>query len=161
MSALNDLTTDQKQNPPYLTEPLPYITKKAAAAYNARHGTKIISLEELLEELLNLMSQPAEIAAKEPEQVQEAKKEEPAPETAQTPQKTREESTSIGQRVAVVFNNVVNILKGIREKGIENGIERKALTQDLGKLTKQLEYEQAVTKAFNEAHDALCKTLDC
>ena len=52
MVAYNDLTTDQKVSPTWLAEPMPWTTIDAAAKWNAQHGTKIVSLEEKLFDLL-------------------------------------------------------------------------------------------------------------
>ncbi len=52
MAAYNDLTTDQKASPSWLAEPMPWTTIDAAAKWNPQHGTKIVSLEEKLFDLL-------------------------------------------------------------------------------------------------------------
>ncbi|MDO8582809.1 MAG: hypothetical protein Q7R63_02340, partial [bacterium] len=63
MEAYNNLTTDQKESPAWLTEPLPHTTKDAAAKWNAQYGTKIISLEE---KLFALLPKPEEKIAEQP-----------------------------------------------------------------------------------------------
>ncbi len=52
MAIYNDLTIDQKANPAWLAEPMPWTTIDAAAKWNAKNGTKIVSLEEKLFDLL-------------------------------------------------------------------------------------------------------------
>lgn len=148
MDAFNVATTDQKLNPSYLTEPLPYVLKKSAAAYNATHNTKIISLEE---KLLALIPKPAPVALEESEK-KVAEEVPPVPERPTIIKKVAEpaeEGQSISQRVVIVLNKIVNKLKGIREEGIENGITRKTITPDLGTLQKDFLQTQKVIETFD------------
>jgi len=160
MATFNDTTTDQKVKPAYLTEPLPYVTQKDAAAYNAAHGTKIISVEE---KFLALLPKPEEVLTPQPEEpvtpiiVPEPKH----PEAIIKKVEPTEEAPSISQRVAIVLNKIVNKLKGIREEGLEKGIAHTAITPSLGALQKDFEYQQAIIKAFDEAHDNLCAKIGC
>lgn len=156
MATFNDLTTDQKINPTYLTEPLPYVTKKAAATYNAAYGTKIISLEE---KLLALLPKPEkeEILVVIQKPKPEIKEIEQKKEVIAALQQAKPEAPSTQQRVALLFTKILNKLKGIREQGIEKGITRTTIQRDINAITKDFLHTQKVIKTFNTClKDGIC-----
>jgi|GEM_PF-2532450 len=146
MEAFNDATTDQKLNPSYLAEPLPYVLQKKAKVYNESYKTNIVSLEERLHDLL---PKPAPVVVKEPEKEKEVKAKEadkPLPIAQKVDEPVQE---SISTRVVIILNKIVNRLKGIRETGIENGISRKTITPSLGTLQKDFLKTQKIIETFN------------
>lgn len=162
MASFNDLTTDQKINPSYLAEPLPYVMKDAAEKYNARNGTKIVSLEEKLLALLpkpevkELSPLPEKEAAKAPQEPEKAA--EPKPVTPTEPA-----TPSLRQRAEAAFAKIVNKLKQIREQNLETGIERATVSRDPEKELEDALQMRLIIGTFNEAHERLCVELglDC
>ncbi len=142
MATFNDLTTDQ---PPYLAEPLPYVTKKAAEKYNAQYGTKIISLEE---KLLALLPQPEIekiVVIEDP--APETKKAEPEKEVVVAEEKV-ESPAPIRRQAVALLTKIINKFKEIRENGEQSGIARTNITRDINTMTKDFLRTQEVIRAF-------------
>ncbi len=153
---------DRSSTPAYLVNPLPYVTAHAAADWNKANGTHIVSLEE---KFIALLPKTEEAAAEQPNvPAPEKITEEPVPAAEHPATVTKaepaEETPLAPQRVGLL-TKILNKLKGIRDDGIENGIERKAVTPDLGELQKDFEYQQELIGTFNEAHEKLCAQIGC
>lgn len=119
MFYFNNLTTDQKINPTYLTEPLPYVTGKTAVQYNTAHGTKIISLEEKLFALLP-QPEPEKIAEKPKDSTTEKITETPAEPTEIVMQFAEPKDTHPKQTQAMqLLTRVKNLFKEIRDAVIK------------------------------------------
>ena len=142
MAEFNDLTANQKLNPSYLTEPMPYVMKDAAAQYNAKHDTKIVSLEE---KFFALLPKPEEVIEKpkEPEKIIEEFIQPTTPAIAiQSPES--EASQSRQTQATKLLTNIKNLFKEIRDAVIA----RAKISRSTDIMRQDIINTQKVIQAF-------------
>lgn len=146
MSDFNDLTTDQRIKPPYLANPLIYVTIEAVGTYNKQNGTKIISLEEKLLALLPVSKTEEVAKPKEPEPKETIAEVKQQP-TAIAVKSSEPEASSPPTRAETVvmrFKKAINAFIAIRE----NNIARRVIAPTIDSQWKIIEKTGRMIRAF-------------